>query len=353
MIIKQIEITNFQSHRHTVIDLSEAVNVFQGTSDHGKTAIIRAIVWVLYNKSPNSLKHWDAGAKEAVSVSITLFDGSVIERRRTKSKNQYVVNGKVLNAIGRGVPEEVSDLINLTDLNLKKQFGLPFMVMDTGGTIARKLNEVVELDAMDITLSSAKTRIQKTKRALEVAETRQEELTSELEDFDGLEEVEGLVTVYEELCQSIAVSRKQEKDLLSLQASIKEIKDIDYSWVEPASKLLERHATAQNTLQQAQERKDALQRLSNAWDGLIREGKALDKTETEGIVELCDEWSELSQHLAKRVRQRDTFNDLVHKTSNATHQIKELNDELIKYSDLMPDVCDVCGSVISTGQTAD
>ena len=49
--IKKIELHNFQSHEYTEMEFDRGLNVILGNSDVGKTAILRAIKWALYNLS--------------------------------------------------------------------------------------------------------------------------------------------------------------------------------------------------------------------------------------------------------------------------------------------------------------
>ena len=46
--IKKIILQNFQSHKYSIVELDEQLNVIVGPSDSGKSAIIRALKWVLY-----------------------------------------------------------------------------------------------------------------------------------------------------------------------------------------------------------------------------------------------------------------------------------------------------------------
>ena len=59
-LIEAIEITNFQSHANTVLEFHEGVNVIKGTSGHGKSAIIRALEWLLTNTYYGDAKSWFA-----------------------------------------------------------------------------------------------------------------------------------------------------------------------------------------------------------------------------------------------------------------------------------------------------
>ena len=69
-MITKIEIKNFQSHKHTVIDFSNGVNVIIGSSDCGKSAIIKAMRWCITNSpAGNSFRSNFASEKEPTSVT--------------------------------------------------------------------------------------------------------------------------------------------------------------------------------------------------------------------------------------------------------------------------------------------
>lgn len=87
IFIKSIEIENFQSHKYSKLDFSENLNVIVGPSDNGKSAIIRALKWVLFNE-PKGTEFIRYG-ENFCRVSIILSDGSKIIRERTKTKNLY------------------------------------------------------------------------------------------------------------------------------------------------------------------------------------------------------------------------------------------------------------------------
>ena len=61
-MIKSIHLRNFQRHKKLDIDLSEGVNVIVGPSDIGKTAILRALYWLRFNRplSTEVLHTWGA-----------------------------------------------------------------------------------------------------------------------------------------------------------------------------------------------------------------------------------------------------------------------------------------------------
>jgi DNA repair protein SbcC/Rad50 len=44
--INKVRIENFQSHEDTLMEFHKGLNVITGPSDHGKSAVMRAIKWV-------------------------------------------------------------------------------------------------------------------------------------------------------------------------------------------------------------------------------------------------------------------------------------------------------------------
>lgn len=44
--IKKLVVDNFQSHEHTEVEFGPGLNVIVGPSDHGKSALVRALRWL-------------------------------------------------------------------------------------------------------------------------------------------------------------------------------------------------------------------------------------------------------------------------------------------------------------------
>ena len=90
-MITKIEIKNFQSHKNTVLEFDKGVNVICGESDNGKSAVIRAIRWVVENYPQGTDKinsNWNEDFKEPLSVKLYTEKGYV-ERIRDKKRNGY------------------------------------------------------------------------------------------------------------------------------------------------------------------------------------------------------------------------------------------------------------------------
>ena len=46
-MIDKIKIENIQSHKNTELNLSNGINVIVGSSNNGKSAILRALYWAI------------------------------------------------------------------------------------------------------------------------------------------------------------------------------------------------------------------------------------------------------------------------------------------------------------------
>ena len=81
-MIKRIELTNFMSHEHTVIEPAAGLTVLVGPNNCGKSAVVAALQILCHNDSSTYvLRH---GEKEC-SVKVETDDGHTVEWRRKNS----------------------------------------------------------------------------------------------------------------------------------------------------------------------------------------------------------------------------------------------------------------------------
>jgi exonuclease SbcC len=115
-MIKRIELKNFMSHRHTVIEPAEGLTVLMGPNNCGKSAVMTALKILCYNEpSTYVLRH---GEKEC-SVIVETKDGDVIEWSRKKNSCRYAVNGHVFDRLRTSVPEQVQAILKMPKVDLE------------------------------------------------------------------------------------------------------------------------------------------------------------------------------------------------------------------------------------------
>lgn len=198
--IEKLELKNFQSHAYTEIDFDRGLNVILGNSDSGKTAIIRAIKWVLYNE-PRGDYFIRQGERE-VSVKITLSTGAIIQRYRTPSKNGYFIvkpdgEEQRFESFGSNIPKEVTDLTRIypvsfeknknSILNIASQLEGPFLLDESSSTRASAIGRLIGVNYIDDALRNVRKDSLKINSELADLENRKDSLEEDLSKFDYLE----------------------------------------------------------------------------------------------------------------------------------------------------------------------
>lgn len=234
-MIKKITLKNFQSHADSTFEFCPTTNSIVGSSNNGKTVVLRAISWVVTNRpSADSLvSHWakDEKGNQTDDMSVTIeTDEHIVTRLKTKKINTYIVDGKTLEAVGRDVPKEVSDALNMNDVNIQKQMDAPFLLSDSPGEVARFFNKLIKLDKIDTYLSSVESKKRKTRDSLQLAVENKEKTEKELENYTWTDKAEGLLTklkeldiLSEKLYENIQLLKQQILDKRNLDSTVQEV----------------------------------------------------------------------------------------------------------------------------------
>lgn len=166
--IEKVILENFQSHKNSVIEFDNQLNVIVGASDSGKTAILRGIKWALYNE-PSGDYFIREGESEC-SVTVIFNDGNRIRRYRNKSKNiYYLYNSNNIETkfegFGTTVPQEIIDKTGIKKIlldsdqskaiNLSDQLEGSFLLSERGSTRASSIGRLVGVNIIDDSLREA------------------------------------------------------------------------------------------------------------------------------------------------------------------------------------------------------
>jgi len=239
MPLDKITAINFQSHKKTELGLHPNINAITGASDVGKSSITRIVEWVRTNRPTGNAfqSHW--AGKEGTKGELT-FDGIKVTRHKSKTINNYQIDQTEFNVVKTDVPQEVQDFINLDDINIQGQHDRYFLMQDTSGEVARKLNKIANIDIIDFVLSEADSDIRKSNQNVALIEKTIEETTIELEAYKDLDTIEVLV---EKIVELTTQQEETTETIESLQSTIdyiqeteKEIKVIN-DWLEIENEL--------------------------------------------------------------------------------------------------------------------
>lgn len=212
-MISRLLIRNFQCHERLNIHLDEHLSTIVGPSDVGKSAVLRALRWVLLNEAPRgSIARWGA---EHVSVTAWV-DEHRIKRTRRGNSNSYHLDGRRFTGFGKNVPKEIADIVNTATLNFQPQLSSHFWFSDTAGEVSRQLNSIVDLSIIDSTLSNLAASLRKGRVEQEVVEERLTQAKQERKQLLPLQRLDDELQHIEKLEQRCEKKGKSTAHLAAL-----------------------------------------------------------------------------------------------------------------------------------------
>ena len=236
--IKKVILENFQSHKYTEIEFDQYLNVIVGPSDHGKTAIIRALKWALFNE-PSGDFFIREGEKEC-SVTVIFSDNTKVKRFRSKSKNVYYLydeKGKemIFEGFGTTVPQEIIDKTAIrkiildssqsNSINISEQLEGPFLLSEKNATRANAIGRLVGVHIVDDALKDTLKDIRNLNMKKKNYEDVLEKLEKDLIEYDYLEELIKKVNKIENLKHDIYNTQLKLNKLSEILVTFNNIKE--------------------------------------------------------------------------------------------------------------------------------
>jgi exonuclease SbcC len=148
-MLKKLQIQNFQSHSNSEIEFSDGFNLIVGPSNNGKSSILRAFEWLVTNR-PLGHEFIRHHTKET-TITASINNANIIRKRNKDSSGSYAINNNdPYSMISGNIPESVIDILNLDSINIQPQIDQHFLIVDTPGQIAKKINTITGIErAMD------------------------------------------------------------------------------------------------------------------------------------------------------------------------------------------------------------
>lgn len=214
-MFKFLDIKNFQSHKHTRIDFDSGVNVIFGLSQAGKTAIIRAARLLIYNR-PLGGKFFSDFATDQGETTITLglkgSDDVSISKSIKLNKNgdkqvtktSYKIGLTEFSSPKDQVPDQIVNALNVSELNIQRQFDPPFLVASSGGEIASTINRITRLEEVDEWVSELTSEINAGNRDIARIEAGYKNLLDEISIYKNIDETENVVDELKSLSNEVS-----------------------------------------------------------------------------------------------------------------------------------------------------
>lgn len=346
-MIKKIKLRNIQSHQSTDIELCGGINVLVGSSNNGKSAILRGLYWVRNNRPlgiDTLASHWALDKKgnlsKEMSVEVENENGTVI-RRRTADENQYIVNGNVQNVVKTDVPADVSDILRLSDTNIQRQLDEPFLLSQTTGEVAKYFNHIARLDVIDTALTNAESMRRQCRKYGEATEVICKDLERKLDALSWLGEAEALIAEYDKVKADL---NAVEGDLDAIQGDLNAIegKFAVVSKYKPAIECAGLVGDASALLQSVRD-------AGNDADALLGEaGEVADSAE---FVARCESAVAVRKSLSKLSAIQKMIDDDLAEVSGMkidvvegkTARVAEIGLQIKDWCESLPTVCPLCG----------
>lgn len=349
-MIAKVEIENFQSHKKTVMEFVPGTNVIIGESDAGKSAVFRAIRWVAENRPLGDGFRSEWGGD--TSVTIYTSEGNTIQRIRTASKNEYILNGQALEAFGSGVPEEVVNVLQMDSASIQAQKEPSFLLDATPGEAARMLNKAASIDDIDRTISGIKKSYNSTDSRIKHSQNQINDYQEKMKQYETLPIIESRLEEAETLEKE---RKKKEQFRQVLRGVVGRARDVS------------RRIEGTDHIPEAWGLCTATEEQLHLYQGKLASHEALvaavkQAREIEDLLQstmLVEEASPILQQaeaaLQKYRKKRDQINSLKlllkdgQKTKSSIAQVqKNINEIEREFHTLSPEACPLCGALMKS-----
>ena len=344
-MITRIELNNFQSHTKSQFEFDAGVNAIIGPSDSGKTAILRALRWVIWNRPLGDAFRSDWGGDTSVTIQVP---DNEITRWKHDNGHGYMVNGSKFTAIKTDVPEDVVNILNIDEVNLQQQFDRPFLLDSSAGEVAAHFNRIAHLDIIDATMKTLASWQRQLNQDVRVYESKIEEYEESIEKFNYIPELEKKIIRAEKLQNRI---EKLDNYFMELNRTIDTIEEINLQIEELEPILaLEKYITdylaLRDTKISMETSKDALTRLLSEINITTM---AINKLNVLPTKETCiDEAINLFQKLRTLYNNKKDvyllFTSIKETDEDMYNIVQETNKLQEEFNVLFPDICPLCGN---------
>lgn len=231
--LKELRIKNFQSHEDTRLSFSEEMTVILGASDVGKSSIIRALKWALFNE-PSGDFFIRKGEKD-VEVTITFDNGNILVRGRNATKNYYELihedgQSKILENFGTGLPEIVTEFTQIqkikidedheTCLNISDQLEGPFLLSERNSLRASALGRISGVHIIDYAVKKLNKELKSEKSENKLREKKINFLSEKLKEYDNLPNLQKKITALEKVLKKVEEKQTILNHIEKIQSSL-------------------------------------------------------------------------------------------------------------------------------------
>ncbi len=246
MLIKSVELKNIKSYRHETIEFREGINGICGQNGHGKTTILEAIGYVLFDFLPYKDADFLRRGEKSGMVSVEILANNLTYTLTRKLGGEYSIRGENLHLTGK--KDVLSWLIsNIFPVSAEDE--LPHIFENTIG---------VPQGMLTAAFMETPTKRRKT--------------------FDEILKVDEYRNAYENLRNAMSLI---DESVRSIENDIEKLRIRTESYEQKKTEMNELGRTIENIKKVLKERSESLKTTKSRWDELKKQKEAIDKLENE------------------------------------------------------------------------
>ncbi len=253
-MLEEIRCAGWQRWTKKTIEFDPRITVIVGPSETGKSAIIRALKWLCLNQWNGDV---DVNHDSTVAKVTLRVDGHQLVRKHGVG-NLYRLDNSKFKAFGKSVPEAISKLLNMTELNFQDQHDPHFWLSASAGQVSKELNSIIDLEIIDRSIAAATSSLRQSKATVEVSRTRLKAAKQQVEDLNWIDECASSFKKIQKLDDNLFLKSEKISSLQIVCQGIYEAKE------------------ARKSLEQAVEAGMELVSLARRWYTLMSKTERLD-----------------------------------------------------------------------------
>lgn len=199
MYLTKIELTNFQSHKSTTINLAGGFVCIAGRTRSGKSSVLRALNFLFNDTWSDSFIRT---GEKSVKVAVTLDNGIKVIREKGNGLNKITVintdgTNKEFNNFGIQAPVEVKKILGVyplvidsdysENINIHMQDDPHFLITKSAPMKTKFINRLTQLHIVDAVNREITKEAQDNKQNLEKTSTDILQLKDVLKKYEGLD----------------------------------------------------------------------------------------------------------------------------------------------------------------------
>jgi len=192
-MVPSVKLRNFRSYENASFNFCPGINGIIGVSQSGKTNILRALRLLIFLQPAGIGFVRNKDEKLIAEVEVTTKENSTVSIKKGKGVAEYSLNGNKFRKFGRQVPDEITQALNISEINFQDQFDPPFLVTSKPSEVSKVINAATGMDDFDEWINTVNSKLRTLKAEKTVFEVELEKSLIVLDKMDGLEDVEPIL----------------------------------------------------------------------------------------------------------------------------------------------------------------